>query len=166
MNFLKATVSATVMMAFAMSAQAQDKVGLYVNLGVQTLEFDTYSAVGRAGYNISRNFGLEVEGAVGFSGQEEDGVDITTPYSIGGYLVSRYPISSNFELLGRVGYANINFEAEDLGQSDDVNVDGFSTGGGIMYNLNENNGLRLDYTTLLANGGSANIFDVTYVRKF
>jgi len=166
MKLLKVILSATAMTAFAMSAQAQDDLGIYVNLGVQTLEFDTFSVLGRAGYDFSPNFGVEVEGAIGFSGQEEDGVEFTTPFTIGGYFVTRYPIGSDFELLGRIGYSNINFEAEGLGQTVDTNIDGLATGGGVQYNFDKKSGLRLDFTNLITNGGDANVVDISYVRRF
>ena len=60
----------------------------------------------------------------------------------------------------------MNVEVEAFGESDDANFDGFSTGGGIQYNFSEKSGLRFDYTTLLAGGGSADILDLTFVRKF
>jgi len=166
MKFLKVTLAAAAMSVFAMTAQAQDS-NAYINLGLQTFEFDTYNIVGRAGYKVSPNFGVEVEGSVGISSDDiDDDAELSTPFSVGAYIVTSYPVSEKFELFGRVGYANVNVEVEAFGESDDSNFDGFSTGGGIQYNFSEKNGLRFDYTTLLAGGGSADILDLTFVRKF
>jgi len=165
MKLLKVTLVATALSAFAMSAQAQDSK-LYVNAGVQTLEFDTVSLVGRVGYNFARNYGVEVEGAVGISGTEEDDIEFDTPWSVGAYFVSSVPITENFEIIGRIGYANINIELESLDESADTNVDGFATGGGIQYNFDKSNGVRLDYTNLFTGSGNADVLDVTYVRRF
>lgn len=165
MKLLKVTLAATTITAFAMSAQAQDS-GLYGGLGIQTFEFDTVGLVGRAGYKISPNFGFEVEGAVGVSGNTEDEIETTTPWSAGGYVVTSYPVTENFELIGRLGYANINVEAEGFGQTEDVNLDGLATGGGIQYNFSDNNAIRFDYTSVNTSSGNADVLDVTFVRSF
>jgi len=103
MKFLKATLTATALTAFAMSAQAQDS-GAYVNVGVETFEFDTYNILGRVGYNFAEYFGVEGEGSFGVIGTEEFGVDVDTDWSLGGYFVGRYPLGESFEIFGRVGY--------------------------------------------------------------
>ena len=182
MKLLKLMLLTAGMTTFAASAQAQDKnkdSGLYVNVGLQTLEFDTYSVVGRGGYNFSRNFGVEVEGSIGISGTDVGATDIsdiefTTPYSFGGYFVTRYPVAPKFELLGRLGFTNINFEVSDDFQSETENIGGFATGAGFQYNIDESNGLRADFTNVLLFDGlggdflitNATVIDVTFTRKF
>jgi opacity protein-like surface antigen len=161
MKFLKATLVATAISAFATSAQAQDS-GAYVNLGVQTYEFDTWNLLGRVGYNFSENFGVEADAGLGVADTTVDGFDVSTPFNFGGYLVARYPVSQQFEIFGRVGYASTKFEVED----ESATFDGIAYGGGIQYNFDEANGLRLGYTANDVDVGTADVLDLTYVRKF
>lgn len=165
MKFLKASLAATAMTAFAMSAQAQDS-NVYINAGVQTFEFDTYNIVGRVGYNFNEFFGVEGEGSIGVAGTDVDGVDVDTPWSLGGYLVGRYPVAESFEIFGRVGYTTVNVEAEFGNASEDVNADGFAIGGGLQYNFDQQNGVRLGYTYNDGDGIEADVIDLTYVRTF
>ena len=167
MKFIKAILAATAVTTFAASAQAQD-TSVYINAGVQTFEFDTYNIVGRLGYNFSENFGVEGEGSVGVSGQDETetrfGVD--TEWSLGGYLVGRYPVSDQFDLFARAGYVAVRLEVEGFGDTDNITADGFAVGGGIQYNFDEQNGVRLGYTYNDGDGLEADVIDLVYVRKF
>jgi len=43
---------------------------------------------------------------------------------------------------------------------------GIAYGGGIQYNFDEANGLRLGYTANDVDVGTADVLDLTYVRKF
>lgn len=165
MKFLKAALAATALTAFAASAQAQDS-NVYINAGVQTFEFDTYNVVGRVGYNFTENFGIEGEGSIGVIGDDVDGIDFDTKWSLGGYLVGRVPVSEQFDLFARAGYTTVNVEAEFQGESDDENFDGFAVGGGIQYNFNAMNGVRLGYTYNDGDGIEADVIDLVYVRKF
>ena len=166
MKFLKIALVASAISAFAVSAQAQDS-SVYINAGVQTYEFDTYNIVGRLGYNFTENFGVEGEGSFGISGDEIDGVDVDTDWSLGAYLVGRYPVSEQFDLFVRGGYTAVRVEAEGFGDSFEDTVDGFAIGGGIQYNFDANNGVRLGYTYNDGDDGfEADVIDVVYVRKF
>ena len=172
MKFIKSALAATSISALAMSAQAQDS-GAYVNLGVQTLEFDTYNILGRVGYNFNEYFGVEAEGSIGIFGEEEDGIEIDSPYSLGGFAVAQFPLTQKFDIFGRVGYSIVNLEVgvEDFGEVDE-NVDGVGFGGGIEYSFNDSNGVRLGYTYQTLSDfddievGNASVFDISYVRKF
>lgn len=169
MKFLKAALAATAIAAFATSAQAQDS-STYINVGVQTFEFDTYNVVGRLGYNFSENFGVEGEASIGVIGTDEEffgeTVDISTPFSFGGYLVARYPVSDQFDFFGRVGYSSVKVKAEFDGESESESADGLAFGGGIQYNFDDASGLRLGYTSADFDGGNADVVDLSYVRKF
>jgi len=163
MKLIKMTAAALAMTAFAATAQAQDS-GAYVNVGVETFEFDTYNILGRVGYNFSENFGFEGEGSFGVIGTEEFGEDIDTDWSLGGYIVGRIPVGENFEIFARVGYRAVNFSVEDIGSE---TFDGVAYGGGVQWNFDEFNGIRLGYTGAdLGVVGTADIVDLAYVRKF
>lgn len=176
MKLLKAALAATAVSAFAMSAQAQDS-GAYGTLGGQYISIgdgDFINVAARLGYNFGEYFGAEVEGSLGIDGESgSDGefsasVDIETSFS--GYLVARYPVADQFEIFGRVGYhtTSVEFSEEGPGfdDSDTESFDGIAFGGGAQYNFNQKNGIRLGYTNLDADGGSADVFDIAYVRKF
>lgn len=165
MKFLKIAIAATAISAFAASAQAQDS-NTYINLGAQTYEFDTYNVVGRVGYNFTENFGVEGEGSFGIIGEEEAGFDVDTKWSLGGYLVGRVPVSEQFDLFARAGYTTVNVEVEFDGENADENFDGFAIGGGLQYNFDEFNGVRLGYTYNDGDGIEADVIDLVYVRKF
>lgn len=162
MNFLNGAIAAAVLSTFAVSAQAQDS-NTYINAGVQTFEGDTWNIVGRVGYNFSENFGVEGEASVGVIGTDEDGFDVSTPYSFGGFLIGRYPVSDKFEFFGRVGYSATNFDVDGAG---DITLDGIAVGGGIQYNLDDVSGIRLGYTAADVDVGTADVIDLVYVRKF
>ena len=157
MKFLKIALVATAVSTFAASAQAQDS-NVYINAGVQTLEFETVSLVGRLGYNFSEYFGVEGEGAFGVS--ESDGIENT--YNLGAFLTARYPVSDSFDFFGRLGYEAIRLEDD----FDEETFDGFAFGGGLQYNFGDANGVRVGYTGVATAGTVASLLDVSYVRNF
>lgn len=173
MNFLKAALAATAMTAFAASAQAQDS-DTYINLGVQNIESDFFNVVARIGYNFGENFGVEAEGSLGVSGDSEtfSGIDYEAKVSnsFSGYLVGRYPIAEQFEVFARAGYHTSKVketaEGASIDESASFSQDGIAFGGGLQYNFDGQNGIRLGYTNLDGDGGSADVYDISYVRKF
>ncbi len=182
MKFLKVTLAATVMTAFAISAQAQDS-GAYVNLGIQAITFESaidddnstnVNLMGRLGYNVSENFGVEAEGSFNLAPQEFEinGVDVEEKVSsqIGGYLVGRFPLGDKFDIFARGGYysAKVKATAEGNGfdESESATADGFAVGFGGQYNFDDKNGVRLGYTYFDEDDANANSFDIVYVRRF
>lgn len=173
MKTLKITAAAIVAMGFASSAMAQDS-NTYVNLGVTTYEFDTYSISGKVGYDFSKYF--SVEGQAGFgviSDKETIGnteVKAKVDYDLGAFVVAHAPIAENFEVLGRVGYyyAEVGGSAVVNGQTiaDSANFDGLAFGGGLQYMWDGLNGVRGEYTYVDGDGGHLDAFSVSYVRKF
>lgn len=162
MKFLKIALATAAIAGFASTASAQD-TGTYVNLGVKTYEFDTYNILGRLGYNFSENFGVEAEGSFGIIGNDDAGIDVDTRWDLGAYVIGRIPVSEQFDLFARAGYATVNIDVEGLG---DIDVDGFAVGGGIQYNFDGQNGVRLGYTYNDGDGLNADVIDLSYVRKF
>ena len=171
MKFLKTTLIAMAISTFAMSAQAQD-TGVYVNLGAQTIEFDTGNVLGRIGYNFNEYFGVEAEGSIGVFGDSGDGLEIDVPYTVGGFAIAKYPITKKFDIFGRVGYSFANLEAEGFGEDLDLNIDGIGFGGGVQYSFDGSNGIRLGYTYQTFGDdsnvevGDASVIDLSYVHKF
>lgn len=173
MKTLKITAAALLMAGFASSAMAQDS-NTYVNIGVNTFEFDTYSIQGKVGYNFSEYFGVEGQAGFGVVSDKEEfqGVEIKTKvdYDLGVFGVARFPLSEGLEVLGRVGYyyAEVGVKGSFQGQteSESANFDGLAFGGGLQYMWDELNGLRGEYTYVDGDGGHADTFAVSYVRKF
>ena len=169
MKFLKIALATAVLTGFASTATAQDS-GIYGNVGVKTYEFDTYNVLGRLGYNFSEYLGVEAEGSFGVSGTSETAfgqeVDIDTNWDFGAYLISRWGVTDNFDIFLRGGYSVVEIEASAGGISDSENFDGFAVGGGVQYNWDGQNGVRLGYTYNDVDGGGADVIDLSYVRKF
>lgn len=162
MKLFKAALIATIFTGFATTAQAQDS-GTYVNFGVKTYEFDTYNLMARLGYNFTENLGIEVEGSVGIIGKEEAGFDVDSKWDLGAYVIGYIPLSEQVELFGRVGYTTVNFDVNGVADQD---FDGFAAGGGLQYNFDSTNALRLGYTYNDADDLGADVIDLSYVRKF
>ena len=169
MKFLKIALATAAVAGFASTAASQDS-GVYVNAGVKTYEFDTYNILGRVGYNFSENFGVEAEGSFGISGDSEtvfgEEVDFDTNWDLGAYVVGRYPVTENFDFFARAGYTTVEVEVSSGNVSDTEDLDGFAVGGGVQYNWDEQNGVRLGYTYNDGDGASADVIDLSYVRKF
>jgi len=169
MKFFKIALATAVIAGFTSTASAQDS-GIYGNVGVKTYEFDTYNILGRLGYNLSNNFGVEAEGSFGITGENDNifgtDVEVDTNWDLGAYIVSRYPVSNNFELFARAGYSVVEVEVSSGNQSDSANLDGFAVGGGLQYNLDQQNGIRLGYTYNEGDGLDASVVDISYARKF
>ena len=165
MNIIKTALVTLAMAGFATSATAQDS-NFYGNLGVKTYEFDTYNILARVGYNFNQYIGAEVEGSIGIIDETIDGVDFETEWDIGGYLVGRYPVSDNFDVFARAGYSAVRIEISDDFDSLGTTLDGFAVGGGIQYNWDAQNGIRLGYTYNEGDGADADVVDLAYTRKF
>ena len=169
MKFLKIALATAVLSSFASAASAQD-TGTYVNVGVKTYEFDTYNILGRVGYNFSENFGVEAEGSFGIAGDSFDDfgdeIDVDTNWDLGAYIVGRYPVTESFDIFARAGYSTVEVEVSSGNLSESENFDGFAVGGGVQYNWDEQNGVRLGYTYNDGDGASADVIDLSYVRKF
>jgi len=154
-NFL-ATTSA--ICAFAATASAQDN-SAYGNLGVEVLDFQgaSYNVVGRVGYDFQTYFAVEGEGSVGVI---EDGDDFKLDYKVAGFARGKVPFGEQFEGFARVGYYYADSEFGD--------ADGLAFGGGIEYffSPDKRHSVRLDYTNLDGDGGSADTYAIAYGIRF
>lgn len=168
MKFIKALALSAAVTAYVGTAHADD--GAYVNVGVDTLEFDNYGVGGKVGYNFAGGtFGVEVQGSLGVVDEEvTSGVDFGYDYIAGGFVTLSLPIGQRFSLISRTGYYFSEFSASSSTDSASASIDGFAGGTGVQYMLDDNNGIRLDYTWLDGgdNGGNANSGSISYVRKF
>lgn len=156
MKIVKLTACVVSLLASTGIAQAQD-ITPYVNIGVEGLDFEGMSGnvVARVGADISQYFAVEGEGSVGLL---EDNDDFKIDYKLAGYGRLQYPVSDQVKLFVRAGYYTV--EA-DIGEAD-----GLALGGGLEYMFTDRDGIRLDYTNLDDDGGSANTYSIAYSRRF
>ena len=169
MKSLKVLTASIAALGIVGTAQAGEG-DAYVNVGVDTLEFDSYGIGGKVGYQFTDYFGVEGQGSVGIIDDEQTigniEVDIGYDYLVSGFGVATLPLSDGFELLGRVGYYYAEVSAEAAGTSVSDDEDGLAFGVGGQYMWDKMNGIRADYTYLDGDGGHADVASLSYVRKF
>ncbi len=175
MKFIKLTLATIAVSAFSTAVQAQDS-GAYINLGVQSIEFDAYAIEGRVGYEFNDYFSVEGQGSFGIIGEDDEDFDISIglDYSIGGFVRGAFPLGENFSIFARGGYHLTQFGAEDGNVGVSVDLDGFAFGGGLEYLFDGKNGIRGDVTFLDASfddggfevSGTIETYSIAYVRKF
>ena len=184
MKFLKTSIAALALSAFAGNAYANDGSGAYGNIGVDMFNADiddgsatAWALSGVLGYNFTENFGIEGQGSFGIAGEEVDGVDFGLDSSFAGFGVVRLPAGENFDIFARGGYHFSQISASNGGVSIGVDTDGFAVGAGGQYFFSPNDGVRLEYTyydlqvgdvavITVDDSGSANSVKLSYVRKF
>jgi outer membrane immunogenic protein len=135
----------------------------HVNLG---------SIQGRLGARFGQYFGVEGELAGGVKsdtvrvGGTDVKVKLNSQEAI--YGVGFLPLSANFDLLARVGYSHSNGSGSVGGVTANAKGDSWNYGVGGQYSFDGKNGIRADYTReqFQNKGGDANVWAVSYVRKF
>ena len=152
----------------------------YGTLGATLYDVDTdlFGIQGRLGWQSKGLFGAEVEGSFGVSDDDnfvdfgggfiEAETEIDT--QIAAFAVARYPISNRFNVLGRVGYHNTEFDAElDDGVTvveQDFSTDGIAYGVGVEYAFDPKTSVRADYTRYDFDGPDADALSLAVSRKF
>ena len=159
---------------FAPAALAQSD--LYVSGGYSALDGDgaTLNAVTiRGGMSFNELIGAEFETSFGLGAEDFDGLagaEIELESQFAGYLVGRYPVAPQFDVLGRIGYSTTEFQVSNGGVSSDADVDGFALGLGGEYMITQQFGIRGDYTRIEADDdqfdGGVNVFAISGVYKF
>ena len=167
MNYLKLAAATILVSSVASVASAQDS-GVYVNLGINAIEFEAYSLGGKLGYNINEYLGVEGEASFGISDDTTDGIETGVDTAFGAYAVARYPVAPNLEVFGRVGYHTTDVDVSFQNLDDSFSVDGVAFGAGGQYFFTPNDGIRLEYThrDFDSDFGNAEIYSVSYVRNF
>ena len=175
MKSLIVAASAVAMAAVAAPAFAQGaapQVTGYANLGyslVDTQGAPNLSAVqGRLGARIAQYFGVEGEAGFGVGSKRLSGVDVKVKSTVAAYAVGFLPVQPNFDVFARVGYGHDTVKATLAGVSASAGEDSVNYGGGAQYFFTAKDGLRAEYTRhdLRHNGGDANVWSISYVRKF
>lgn len=137
------------------------ETGLDVGLGAITL---------RSGYEFTDHFGFEGQIDIGVNGDTVSvlatPVDVELNYGYSFFAVARAPVAENINLFARVGYGSAEVEVSVPTVSFADDADGFAWGvGGEMF-FDERNGFRIEYTQFDFDNTDADVFGVSYVRRF
>lgn len=152
-----AAVAATALMAAPVSAHAQ----AYAGAGYTQFEYDggdIGAATGRLGYRLHPNFAVEGEGSVGVD--DDDAVELN--HNLGAYARAILPVTSNFDVHGRLGYQTTEIDTP-FGEAED---DGIAYGAGAEYRFTQNLGIRADYTRMEGDEGEADAISLGGVLNF
>lgn len=150
-------VAAMAMMAAPTAANAEWYAGAgYTQFDADGAELG--AATGRLGYRVNPNFAVEGEGSLGID--DDAGVELN--HNIGAYAVGILPVTSNFDVHGRVGYQASQFDTP-LGEVED---DGIAYGVGATYRFGSGLGVRADYTRLEGDEAEADAISLGAVVNF
>jgi len=170
------TASALALFALPTAVLAQDAPRGYATLGYS--QIDTEQAVlgavtARAGWKVLPYVGVEGEASVGVEDETFDvsiggtGGTIELKHDVAAYAVAFLPLGEHIELFARVGYGTTSIEASTpavsvIGDGESLN---YGLGASAFYGAN---GLRADWTRkeFSDNGGEADSWSVSYVRRF
>lgn len=167
-------LAATLVPAVA-SAQDLSPVTGYGTLGYAASEADGVNLgalQGRVGARFGKYLGVEGEAAFGVSNDKTyvSGVPVKVDETrqVAAYGVGYLPVAPNADLFVRAGYGNTKLKASVDGTSASDDGDSWNYGVGGQYFFNDKNGVRADYTRydFVGNGSNANVWAVSYVRKF
>jgi hypothetical protein len=170
-------VAAIALCAPALAAsQSSPLVTGYVNAGYSYADFDPAKLnvlQGRVGLRVGKYIGAEGEGAFGVSSDHIDAggipLDAKLKSEFAGYLIGFIPLSDRADIFGRVGYGHSTVSGTVPGVgSASVGVNSWNFGGGAQVFVTQHDGLRAEFTRFdYRNGyGSANIYSISYVRRF
>lgn len=173
-NILLAAVAVSAIAAPAL-AQSNPEPRGYGSLGYTHLDGDatsTGAVTGRLGVNLNRYLAVETEASVGVKDDDFTvaGVDgsIKHEWDAAGYVVGKYPVGDKLELFARGGYGHTELKQEIAGGNTDIGGDSWNYGVGANYYLDGVNGVRADWTRrdFRDNGGEADAYSVSYIRRF
>jgi len=151
---------ATLAAPAVMTASAQS-TGLYASGGYSNFSFDAPGGdvnlgglQGRLGYSFTPNIAIEGEGTIGIA--DDGGAELNN--ELGAFVVGKIPVSSQFDIFGRVGVSRT--------EVNEVDDDGLAYGAGAQFNLTAQDGIRGDWTRHDYDAGEFDAWSVSYVRKF
>lgn len=157
------------MAAFAPGANAQITGQGYGGVGYTHFDLDQVDLgglTGRLGWRFVENFAVEGEASLGIADDEGGGVSVELENSLAVYGVGILPLTPQFDLIGRAGFARIEVEANAGPFAAGADNDGFAFGVGGQFNLNDRWGIRGEYTRLDGDGDDIDAFGVSAAIKF
>jgi len=171
---MKLALAAAAAAAFAVASPAlaadAPAINWYGNLGYANVDASGGPAldtvIARVGGKTTY-FGGEIEAATGLGEKTDSGVKVKVQDEIAAYAVGFYPVAPNADIFARVGYGRTELKASAGGSSVTAGENSWNYGVGAQYFWGAN-GVRGDYTYMdfQNNGGHANAWGVSYVRKF
>jgi len=170
-----AAMSAIALVAtFAGAAQAQDAGKYYVEGGYANVDFNGYQfGIANFGGGIKFNEYVGVEANAGFGitkeSRTEQGItgEVKIDNIVAAYVVASYPVSTNVELLGRVGFLRGEMSAKVGSAKVSVDDDTVAYGVGVRYFPKGGvHGVRADFVSTEFDNVDAEQISVSYVRRF
>jgi hypothetical protein len=153
---IMAAVAVAALMAAPTVAHAQWYAGAaYTNFDYDGGEVD--AVTGRLGYRFTPNFAVEGEASTGL---DDEAVELN--HNAGVYAVGILPVSSSFDVHGRVGFQTSEIGTP-IGEFED---DGVGYGVGATWRLNNSFGIRGDYTRLEGDETEADTLSIGGVVNF
>ena len=175
MIFASAAAAALCLTVAPAMAQTAPLTGAYGTLGyshVDAGDVGLGTVQGRLGYKFHPNFAVEAEGALGVDTDSARigavAYDAKVKHSVAAYGVGIVPLGDKLELFARGGYGNTKVKVSAPGLAVSGDGDSWNYGAGAQYAFDGRNGVRADYTRhdFRHNGGSADVWGLSYVRKF
>jgi outer membrane immunogenic protein len=164
---LSLVAAAACLTAAPAMAQVYGSVG-YSGIKSSDIDANFGAITGRIGAHINPYIGGELEGSFGV---KEDTVNVEgydvklkLDHEIGAYVVGFWPVNDSFEVLGRVGVANIKGSGSVAGVTVSDSGSGVAYGVGAQYFFTQHNGVRADYTRDEAAGD--NVWTLSYAFRF
>ena len=170
---MKKSAIVAILASTALVPAAIAESDLYMNGGVSSFDADGAALnafTARGGISFNDLLSAEFEASFGLGADESGGVDSELENQFGGFVLASYPVLRNLDVHGRIGYTSAEIQTANNGVSSDVDADGFAFGIGSEFMLNEQFGIRGDYTRIEADDdqfdGGINVFAVTGVYRF
>lgn len=158
----------------ASAARAMESTAFYGSIGYARLDDSTFelgAVTGRLGAQFTPNLGVEGETSLGVTddgAQVSAGGDIRTKlsYDAALYGVGWLPLGDRVSLLARIGYGATRTKAKGTSANTHHERQGVNYGVGAQFHLDAHNGLRADWTRRAFDGPDADVYAVSYVRRF
>ncbi|WBQ13899.1 porin family protein [Hyphomonadaceae bacterium BL14] len=165
-------LSTAAALVLASGASAQDG-RTHIGGGVAHFDADgaNFNAIYvRGGFDLTAFFGVEAEGQIGIQDDEVAiggglTADVGLNYGLAGFAKAQYPVSEQFSVFARAGYAWGEFDASASGLTIQEDNDGPAYGVGAEWAFSGPNAIRFDYTRYDFDG-DANVWTLGYVRRF
>lgn len=173
---MKKSAVAAVLAGVCLGPAAMAESDLYVTGGYSAFDSEgaTINALTlRGGMSFHEILGAEFEASFGLGAEDFGGnlgsqVELENQFAA--YLVGRYPVARDFDVLARIGYTTGEFQSSTSGVTGDAEVDGLAFGIGGEYMFTEQFGARADYTRIEAEDdsfdGGIDVFAIGGVFKF
>ena len=170
-----AAASALALTATATVASAQDTSGQtsYASVGVTSTHGNktgtSLSGINaRIGTKLTPHFGVEGEAAFGTNKDTGPDGKYKLTDKVAAYGVGYLPVSSNFDLLARVGVADTRLKRPDIDTTKDESGTSLDYGVGAQYHMTRDYALRADVTEsdFVNHKGTANTATLSLVKAF